>query len=385
VKEIQVKLKTILTSSVASAALFAVAAPAISTSAVAGVSNGNDNGLVFSGQISRSIVRLDDGTNEEVFHVDGGSTGSRFRFAVTGSLTDSLSVGALYETGLTVSNAIGTMSMEGAFTGGNGAETIAGAALDQRQGYISFSHKAAGKLTIGELTQPNNNTKTAWGGSQFSLEGLSHTGVTEFRNNADGATGNVTAAGQFGSFGGGRTDGIRYDLPSGLPVSAAIALENGGSISAGVTYAAPEMAGITATFGGAYVNASAESATVDSNQNVSAALKHASGLGVAIGRGWEDTNASATVTDGQNTWVGVSYQTTALSSLGSSHFRITYAESEDMTTEGDSGEKLGIQFVQNLPAGTSVHMGWEESEYESTTIKTYDDVTSFIAGALIKF
>ena len=110
-----------------------------------------------------------------------------------------------------------------------------------------------------------------------------------------------------------------------------------------------------------------------------------SGLGLAIGRGWEDTNSTATVTDGQNTWVGVSYQTKNLSSLGSSHIRLTYAESEDMTTEGDSAEKVGIQFVQMLPAGTSVHMGWEESEYESTTIKTYDDVTSFIAGALIKF
>ena len=383
-KEIQVKLKTILTSSVASAALFAVSAPAITTSAVAGVSNGNDNGLVFSGQISRSIVHLDDGSHEELFHVDGGSTGSRFRFAVTGSLTDSLSVGALYETGLTVSNAIGTISHEGV-TNGISSETIAGGTLDQRQGYISFSHKAAGKLTVGELTQPNNNTKTAWGGNQFSLEGLSHSGVTEFRNTADNATGNVTAAGQFGSFGGGRTDGIRYDLPSGLPFSAAVALENGGSISAGITYAAPAMAGITATFGGAYVNNSAESGTVDSNQNVSAALKHSSGLGLAVGRGWEDTNSTATVTDGQNTWVGVSYQTKNLSSLGSSHIRLTYAESEDMTTEGDSAEKVGIQFVQMLPAGTSVHMGWEESEYESTTIKTYDDVTSFIAGALIKF
>ena len=111
------KLKSILKTSVASAALLAVAAPVVSTSAVAEVKNGNDNGLTISGHINRSIVFMDDGSFEEMAHVDGGTANSRMRFIVTGSLTDSLSVGGTYEMNMANSNDIGQTDLSGTTTG----------------------------------------------------------------------------------------------------------------------------------------------------------------------------------------------------------------------------------------------------------------------------
>jgi len=106
-----VKLKSILKTSVASAALLAVAVPVTSTSAVAGVKNGNDNALTISGHINRSIVYIEDGTYEELNHVDGGTANSRMRFIVSGSLTDTLSIGGTYEMNMANSNDLANMDL----------------------------------------------------------------------------------------------------------------------------------------------------------------------------------------------------------------------------------------------------------------------------------
>jgi len=74
-----------------------------------------------------------------------------------------------------------------------------------------------------------------------------------------------------------------------------------------------------------------------------------------------------------------------MSELGSSHMRVTWGENEDMTQVGDEATRMAVSFVQKLPAGTSVHIGYEEASYERTATTTYDDVSSFIAGAMIAF
>jgi len=65
--------------------------------------------------------------------------------------------------------------------------------------------------------------------------------------------------------------------------------------------------------------------------------------------------------------------------------RFQYGENEDMGQAGDEASRYGIHVVQKMPAGTSVHIGFEEAEYERTGNKNYDDVSSFIAGAMINF
>ena len=377
------KFKSILKTSVASAALLAVAAPVTSTSAVAEVKNGNDNGLTISGHINRSVVLLDDGTFDEFMHVDGGTANSRMRFIVTGSLTDTVSIGGTYEMNMANSNDIATADFSGATTGID-RSTNGDNAFAVRQANISFKHKAAGTLTIGQSTQPNNNAGSAWGGNNFGTGGLNHMGDVEFRDNTAPMTNtSLTAANQFGMFDGGREDAIKYSLPSGLPFTGSVSMEEGGNFMMGIN-ASADMGGIGVKMWGAYENLSANSGTIDNQYHVGVALNHSSGLGLVARYGAEDTNSTQAF-DGEGRMVGVSYQTKAMSDLGSSHMRVTWGENEDMTQVGDESSRMAFSFVQKLPAGTSIHIGYEEAAYERTATTTYDDVSSFIAGAMITF
>jgi len=380
-----VKLKSILKTSVASAALLAVAAPVTSTSAIAGVKNGNDNALTISGHINRSLVYIDDGTSEELMNVDGGTANSRMRFIVSGSLTDSLSIGGTYEMNMANSRDLANMDLsEGSNAGIDREDAGSDSNFAVRQANISFAHKAAGSLTIGQSTQPNNNGVSAWGGNNIGTGGLSHSGDTEFVDNTDATTETtITAAGQFGMFDGGRQDGIKYSLPGGLPFSGNIMLEQGGNINWGLNWAG-ELAGVGVKASGAMTMTSATSTTVESNQHVGIALNHPSGMGLTVRYGWEETKA-AQAFDANGRMIAVSYQTKDMSALGTTHMRVMYGQNEDMSQAGDEATRYGVHVVQKMPAGTSVHIGFEEAEYERISTKTYDDVSSFIAGAMINF
>ena len=83
-------IKTILKSSVAASALFAIAAP-VATTAMAAE-------LVMSGHISRVIMHADDGTASKVFFTGPGGGGSgRVRWVASGTLSDSVTAGATLE------------------------------------------------------------------------------------------------------------------------------------------------------------------------------------------------------------------------------------------------------------------------------------------------
>jgi hypothetical protein len=378
-----VKLKNVLKSSVASAAILAVAAPVISSQAEAGMKNGNDNSLTVSGHINRSVNLLDNGNSEELFHVDGGTANSRLRFIVSGSISENVSVGGLYESNMAVSNS--DYSFEHATnTNGYDEDTIAADTWDNRRAEISFSHKTAGKLTIGKTNQSDNNASSAWGGSNFGTGGMSQMSAVEFRDSTAPQTGtNITVAGVFGMYDAGRGEAIRYDLPGGLPFTGSLGMEHGGTWAAGVNYAG-EFAGIGAKLWAGYNNTSAASTAVEYSMHVGAALNHSSGLGLVMRYG-EESSKAAQAYEGDAQAIGVSYQTKGMSTLGSTHLRVMMGENSDTKEAGDSSERVHIQFVQNLPAGTSVHIGWEEAEYETLTNKNYMDVSSFMAGVQIQF
>jgi hypothetical protein len=386
-----VKFKTMLKSSVATAALLAVAVPVVSSQAEAGIANGNDNALTVSGHINRSLIHADDGIREELFHVDGGTANSRMRFIASGSLTDQVSVGALHEMNMITGVDAGAFDFDGAGTVDKDQRNIQDWAA--RQSNVAFTHKAAGKLTIGKSTQVDNNATSAWGGNNFGTGGLNHSGAVTFvRSSTPGTVSTVTASSAFGMYDAGRGDQIRYDLPGGLPISAAVAYEDQGSYALGAAWGGSFSGiGVKLTYG--YNNVSANSTGIDFTQHVSMALSHSSGLGLVARWGEEnakdidttDDQATGQAWEGEGRMVGVSYQTKNLTSLGSSHFRVTYGENDDTIAKGDSSERMGISYVQKMPAGTSMHIGYEEAEYETLTVSDYQDVSSIIAGVMVAF
>lgn len=376
------KLKTILKSSVATAAILAVAAPVISSQAEAGIANGNDNALTVSGHINRSILLLDDGSHEKLMHVDGGTANSRMRFVVSGSISDQVAVGGLYE--MNMANLSGGWDNITASTDGNDRMTTNDAAFAVRRAEISFNHATAGKLTIGQTNMADNSAVSAWGGGNHSTGGASAMSGTQFIDTTAPLTDtSITVAGQLGIYDAGRGQGVRYDLPSGMPVAVAVMAEEEGSWSAGGGWSG-EFGGIGVKIGLGYNSVSSTSTTVESTMHGSIALSHSSGLGLMLGHGEEDTKA-AQAFSGEGQAINVSYQSSDISALGSTHIRFGYTQNEDSSQAGDEANITKVQFVQNLPAGTQVHIGWEEAEYERLATKTYGDVSTFMAGVQISF
>jgi hypothetical protein len=386
-----VKFKTMLKSSVATAAILAVAVPVVSSQAQAGIANGNDNALTVSGHVNRSLIYADDGSREELFHVDGGTANSRMRFVVSGSLTEQVSMGAMHEMNMIPGVDAGAFDFDGAGTVDKDQRNIQDWAM--RQSNVAFTHKAAGKLTIGKSTQVDNNATSAWGGNNFGTGGLNHSGAMTFvRTSTPGTVSTVTASSAFGMYDAGRGDQIRYDLPGGLPISAGIAYEDMGVWTVGGSWGG-SFSGIGVKLTYAHSNVSANSTALDYTQHVSMALSHSSGLGLVARWGEEsakavdstDDQATGQAFEGEGRMIGLSYQTKGITSLGSSHFRITYGENDDTIAKGDSSERMGISYVQKMPAGTSMHIGYEEAEYATTTITDYQDISSIIAGVMVAF
>jgi len=183
-----------LKSSVATAAILAVAVPVVSSQAEAGIANGNDNALTVSGHINRSLIYADNGSHDTLFHADGGTANSRMRFVVSGSLTDQVSVGALHEMNMLASGAdAGAYDFDAA--GGVNKNQNNTQDWATRQSNVAFTHKAAGKLTIGKSTQSDNNAGSAWGGSNFGTGGLNHSGgMTFVRSSTPSTVSTATAA-----------------------------------------------------------------------------------------------------------------------------------------------------------------------------------------------
>jgi hypothetical protein len=382
VKEYNVKLKTILKSSVATAAILAVAAPVISSQAEAGIKNGNDNALTVSGHINRSILLLDDGSHEKMMHVDGGTANSRMRFVVSGSISDQVAVGGLYE--MNMANLSGGWDNITASTDGNDRMTTNDAAFAVRRAEISFNHATAGKLTIGQTNMADNSAVSAWGGGNHSTGGASAMSGTQFIDTTAPLTDTaITVAGQLGIYDAGRGQGVRYDLPSGMPVAVAVMAEEEGAWSAGGGWSG-EFGGIGVKIGVGYNNVSSNSTTIENTMFGTIALNHSSGLGLMLGHGEEDSKAGQGFS-GEGQAINVSYQSSDISALGSTHIRFGYTQNEDSSQAGDEANITKVQFVQNLPAGTQVHIGWEEAEYERLATKTYGDVSTFMAGVQISF
>ena len=93
-------IKTALKSSVAAAALFAVAAPT-PASADEGIKSGKkQNSLTVSGQVVAAISWLDDGTSDTTSLSDGRNTATRVRWIAKGTLNENVTAGATIEINL---------------------------------------------------------------------------------------------------------------------------------------------------------------------------------------------------------------------------------------------------------------------------------------------
>ncbi len=372
-------IKTTLKTSVAAAALFAVAAPvAVSTPAEAGsVSNGNKNSVTLSGQVNRAVMYADDDDASEVFQVDNGASGSRFRIVFKGSVNESVSAGGKIEAAAFTSNDGSSVQIQDSvgLSGNTGDRGLGDGAFDERVVELYFDHKQFGRLTLGQGS-------VATDGMFYQDQSASWI-VAEAGTDYGGAI-NYTVANVPNSrtaslpiIDGGRDDRIRYDSPSFGGFKLAVSGSSGGGFDIAGKYGG--------SFGGINVGATVgytndESIGGNEEWAASVSLGHSSGINGAFAYGHRDIVGASDA----DTWnVKLAYDA-KLNSMGTTAFGISYGESDDFTT-GDEETQLRFGVVQNVDsAGTNLYLGFSRHEIDNATTN-FDDIWIAIAGARVKF
>lgn len=371
-------IKTTLKASVAAAALLAVSAPVVSSTADAGsISNGNDIAITMSGQIARSVVMIDNGASSEVQHIDGGNdTNTRLRILGSAPVTESVTVGLVWEANMATTN-----RGFGSTNGSAGTNTTNGAAgFAHRKSDISFTHASLGKLSIGQGDTASDN-KPSLDSTGNNNAGLTYAGGTLIANSTTGVNTALTASGQFNAQFGGRASRVRYDLPNVAGFDLGFDLMDNDQWDVGLKYGAT-MGDIQIAFAAQYMKL--DSATADAQYGTGLALKHSGGLSAGVHYGKED-RVTGNALDPKQWGVEVGYTTSAMSNLGATSITVSYVDAEEAATANMEATKWGVYLNQDLPSSVKIFAAYEAAEYDDGTATNYDDVSVALVGTFIAF
>jgi hypothetical protein len=399
-----VNIKTVLKSSVAVAALFAVAAPA----ANADIKSGNKNSLKISGQVVRAIFHADDGVSEKTFQSGGNYTGSRVRWIASGKVNENVTAGATIEMNIPISNTSGSAVM--------GTEHADGAVQTDgtwatRHQYIWVKHKRFGKLSMGNTDPAANGVSEAsyTGTGIFTTsDGDSYGSGILFQNTSTASaptTSTISVGASIHNLDGvSRTDVIRYDTPRFMGLQLKVGAMAGGNWDVSSNYAGKfGPLKVKARIG--YTDTSATSATSNFIANGSVAVLHDSGLLASFALGKEnfagpqsksslgasgstggggtlavDTNNNGTE-DPHFLYFGIGYNA-KMFSAGQTAFLFKWNQSEDMVrvanNDDNEGESVGFAVVQKFSSiGAQIGLEYMNYSYDSktnTVDNTFDDV-----------
>jgi len=414
-----VNIKTTLKSSVAVAALFAVAAP-VANAADDTFSTGNKNSLTMSGQVVRMLSHADDGASDDVFHSDGAWATSRVRWIAKGTLSANVTAGATIEMNIPTSQNAGSMTL-GTHAEDQADDTTDDVSWDIRHEYVWVNHKKMGKLSLG-------NTNTASNGRSES-EYNSITGMfaasaasSELPNiawqdtstaTAPVASGVASIGAAIGNFdGGSRSDVVRYDLPSIAGLQLATSMIAGGAWDVGAAYSG-KLGGLAFKAQAGFLNFGASSTSTNFTANGSIAVLHDSGLNATFAAGKTNFSGRASkqdldgpinggvATDGGNDGVedphfyywGVGYKA-KISSVGGTNFAFGWNQTNDLiqaaAIEDAEAQSFAFAVVQNFDAiGAMVGLRYQRLTLDAKNAagadRTFDDIDIITLGTVFKF
>lgn len=383
-------IKTTLKTSVAAAALFAVAVPSVEAGTI---SNGNGNSVTISGQINKAFMYVDDGKSEGSAIVDNDNSGSRFRIIGSGKVNEALSVGTALEVEFQ-DNAGNNFALDdsnsaGAATAANNDAGFGQATFAQRRMEAYFSHKQFGKLSIGQgPTASDGTAETSLSGAGMAAGGgfIFNGGAVKIRT-ANQAN-NVFTAATFGDKtsnldGASRSDRLRYDTPSFGGFSVGTSYLSDGRADVAARYSG-KFGGVAVKGAASYLNQAGASTSTEDQYVISVAAEHDSGLNV---RGqYGEATFKASNRDDQSTWsIGVGYDA-SLSSMGQTSFVTSYTVDENVAANDEELTFYDFGVVQHISdAGTELYLGVTFVEFEDATATQYEDAMWVLAGTRIKF
>ena len=376
-------IKTTLKTSVAAAALFAIAAPVSAGT----VSNSNDTASVtLSGHFNKAVLWMNDGEASRVSIVGNNNSRTRGRIVVKGKLNEAVSYTALSEWGME-SNTSSTVSPGGSDATAS-PEIGSDAQFDQRHTMVRMSHKSFGSIRLGQTSEANDgiteNNMTGASDVVYGGNTVVGNGIALRLDSAAGSTvASSTTVGDFVVAGGegGRTDTIRYDTPSFAGFSAAASFQGDQSFSYGVRYGG-KFGGIKvkAGYGGTVEGGSASANELSHGGSV--ALGHDSGLNLRASGGVQTKEANGA----DNSWnlsFGGGYKAN-LVSAGSTNFAVDWTRFHNASTDADEMDLLSIGVEQETDAGVKFYLGYQLFSAEQGIVE-YDNASTVMAGTKVFF
>ncbi|MCC7017486.1 MAG: porin [Rhodospirillales bacterium] len=387
-------MKTILKTSVAAAALMAVAAPAMAQN-ISRESGRDKVNLKIYGQVNRAVMWGDDGNNDRTFIVDNGVSTTRFGFIATAPVNADLTFGAQIETEI-ASNRSESVSVS------SNAHTST--TLDNGQGQTTFServmevtadHKRFGKLSLGQ------GGEAADGIAEHNLTGaVNVVGMLAYTAHGVGFRIYDTAAkvpiattlGQVaGYFDAGRDDRVRYDSPKFFNTWLTGSFTSGGRSGAAIRHDA-KYGQFKVVGGVGYNNHSSLNTTVEDEISGSLAVLHDSGLNAFFSAGTRNnkTIAGSTRRDAEYMGGGVGY-IAKIFGVGPTAFAADWINTENINASATSaGEfeatRWGIGVEQTFSdIGASAYLGYSNYDLSLPAPISADDINIVIAGMRVVF
>lgn len=345
------------------------------------VASGNDKvSLKLYGQVNRGLLYIDDGSTQEVFHVDNDHSSTRIGLAGNVKATDDLNIGAKIEVQME-SNSTANVNQA------NNGSVIGSNSFTERHLDLFFDHKDLGKLSLGQGSTASDGT------SQSDLSGTTLVGYSSTSDLASGislatsGTGSIAGNPTLGNVisdmdGLSRNDRVRYDTPKFGGYSMATSLVDGGNVDFALRYGGQgKSTKIAAALG--YANPSGTSSTVSRQLGGSVSVLLGGGLNLTMAAG----RRSMKVTGRNNPdfyYSKVGY-IAKLTDMGPTSFAVDYGRYDEIAQNNDELTTFGAMFVQSYSNwGTDFYGVWRKHELARPG-SSFDDVNAAMIGARVKF
>ena len=337
------------------------------------VTSGKDDvKLSVSGQVNRGVLFVDNGDQDDIFHVDNDNSSTRVRFIGAGRLDEDITVGTQIEVQFESNSTAAIRIDQDSDRGPN--------SFTERKLELYADSKRLGRLWVGQGDTASN------GSSEVDLSGtavIAYSGIADLAGGIAFSDNNVLGPRinqAFSNFDGlSRDDRLRYDTPSFGGFKASASAIEGGSWDIAGRFSG-DISGTKVAGAVAYANASSRQGFEQYNGSISVLLPM--GLNFTAAAGTRDVKGGG---DDPVFYYGkLGYKFDAID-FGSTAVSIDYTTVDDLDVDGDEFTSYGAFVVQNFDKiGTELYIGARNHELDRPG-KDFDDVFSVLTGARVKF
>jgi predicted porin len=336
--------------------------------------------LQISGQVSRALLFSDDGSEQEVFHVDNSNSSTRIAFEGTARPNEELTVGGVFDVEFE-SNPASDVNQN------TENEPIANPRFAERKLEIYFEHDTWGTLWLGQGdTASDDSSEVDLSETDLILQSDIDDigGDLLFRNTTTGALSGVEVGDVVSNLDGlGRSDRIRYDAPEFKGLTLSLGIAQGGENDVALAYEGEHgMMEIEAAI--AYANLDSASTSRDHRTNGSISLLHSeSGLSATFAAGRDSLTA------GERDHPTFYYAKFGLQRnwfpVGLTALAVEYSRMHDEDRNGDEFRNWGGGAVQELNSwSTDLFAGVRNYKLDRIGA-AFEEITLAMIGARFKF